>query len=217
MKKIFAAALAAVMVLSLFSACSKEEAPGETYSGVLTKVRLGMPMNKIISLNSGREMYYESETQIWCVNPDTDLMEIRELIPEDKQFYYAEDSLITYNFKYDEGDDTNYLVSYMEEVPCMLDRATAETYYNDKITRLKAKYGAGDDAVHSTVTGVEGVDMTLINETVMTLPSFKLTFVMNLTYDTVDAVEDYYGTYYSIEVKSLENKTAVDVSGSSEK
>lgn len=216
MKKIFAAALAAVMIFSSFSACSKEEAAEDTYSGVLTKVRLGMPMNKIVSLNSGREMYYESETEIWCVNPDTDLMEIRELIPEDKQFYYVEDSLITYNFKYDEGDDTNYLVSYMEEVPCMLDRATAETYYNDKISRLKAKYGVDNDSVHSTVTGDELVDMTLVNETVMTLPSFKLTFVMNLTYDTVDGVDDFYGTYYSIEVKSLENKTAVDVSGSSE-
>ncbi len=217
MKKFFAAALAAVMAVSVFSACNKEEAAEEVYSGVLTKVRLGMSKSKIVSLNSGRDLYYENDSQIWCVNPDTDLMEIKELIPEDKQFYYVEDSLITYNFKYDESDDENYLISYQEEVPCMLDRITAENYYNDKIKRLKAKYEVvGEDAVHSTVTGVDGVDMTLVNETVITLPSFKVTFEMDLTYDTVDGAEDYYGTYYSIEVKSLENKTAVDVSVSEE-
>lgn len=217
MKKFFAAALAAVMAVSVFSACNKEEAAEEVYSGVLTKVRLGMSKSKIVSLNSGRDLYYENDSQIWCVNPDTDLMEIKELIPEDKQFYYVEDSLITYNFKYDESDDENYLVSYQEEVPCMLDRTTAEKYYYDKIERLKAKYEiTGEDAVKSTLIGADGVDMTLVNETVFTLPSFKVTLEMDLTYDTVDGVEDYYGTYYSIEVKSLENKTAVDVSVSEE-
>ena len=217
MKKLLAVILAAVMSAAVFGGCSKEEAPAEdTYNGVLTKVRLGMPMNKIIQLNSGHDMYYESDTVIWCVNPDTDLMEIRSLIPAEDLFYYAEDSLITYDFKYSEKDEEHYLQSYMEEVHCKIDRETAEQYYKDKAARLKAKYTPADDSVSSTITGTEGVDLNLYYTTTMTLSSFKITFIMELTFDTVDTIEDYYATCYSIEIEELANKTPVEVENEEE-
>ncbi len=217
MKKILAAVMAAFMITASFAGCSKqEEIPEDTYNGVLTKVRLGMPMNKIISINSGTDLYYESDTEIWCVNPDTDLMEIRALIPAENQFYYAEDSLITYSFRFDETDQENYLNGYIEEVPCMLDRVTAEKYYEDKKARLMAKYSATEENVTSTITGTEDVDLNLDYTTTMTMSSFELIFTMQLTYDVVDGVEGYYGTYYSIEIKELANKTAVEQGDSEE-
>ncbi len=213
MKKITALLLVILSALTLFGGCKKDDAaPVETYTGVLSKVRLGMPMKKIVALNSGSELYYDSDTEIWCVSTDTDLMEIRDRIPADSQFFYADDSLITYTFKYNEDDGENYLTAYMEEVPCKLDRKTAEDYYKYKKEALIAKYAPEEGAVVSTVTGTEGVDLTLDNVTVMTLSSFEVTLTMQLTYDTVDGVEDYFGTYYSIKIKELANKTAVEVS-----
>ena len=133
MKKLTALLLVILSALTLFGGCKKDDtAPVETYTGVLSKVRLGMPMKKIVALNSGSELYYDSDTEIWCVSTDTDLMEIRDRIPADAQFYYADDSLITYTFKYNENDGENYLTAYMEEVPCKLDRKTAEDYYKYK-------------------------------------------------------------------------------------
>lgn len=218
MKKLLSVLTAAVIMMSGLTACSKEEESAETeYAGVLTKVRLGMPMSKIISLNSDTEMYYESDTEIWCVNTDTDLMEIKNLIPEENQFYYVEDSLITYKFKFDEGDQENYLTGYIEEVPCMLDRATAEKYYEDKKAAIAKKYNCSDESIQSSKTGTEGVDLNIDYVTGMTLSSFEIIFTMQTTYDIVDGVEDYFGTYYSIELKELKNKTAVPDTGSSSK
>ncbi len=217
-KKIIAAAAAAMIAVTAFCACNKSEdteaADESAYSGVLTKVRLGMPMNKIISLNSGTELYYENDTEIWCVNPDTDLMEIRNLIPADNQFYYAEDSLITYKFRVDKTDQQNYLQGYIVEMPCKIDRATAEKYYSDKGAALTAKYEVPAESVRSTVTGTENVDMNVDYKTTMTLSSFEVILTMRLTYDTVDGVSDYYGTYYSVELKELANKTEVEVDAS---
>lgn len=211
MKKFTAMLLVILSALSLFCGCKKEESPVDNYTGVLSKVRLGMPMKKIIALNSGSELYYDSDTEIWCVSTDTDLMEIKNRIPADSQFFYADDSLITYTFKYSESDGENYLTAYMEEIPCKLDRKTAEEYYKYKKAALISKYAPAEEAVVSTVTGTEGVDLTLDNVTVMTLSSFEVTLTMQLTYDTVDGVEDYFGTYYSVKIKELANKTAVEV------
>ncbi|MCM1523860.1 MAG: hypothetical protein NC120_05320 [Ruminococcus sp.] len=215
MKKFAAALLAAVMSLSVFTACSKEEEAAEEYNGVLSKIRLGMPMSSVLNYNSGCEIYYESDTEVWCVNTDADLMEIRERIPEGDQFYYAEDALLTYRFRYDEADDKNYLEGYQEEVVCMMSRQDAMDYYDAKAERLKTKYSPGEDAVKSTVTGAEGVDLNLDYVTTMTMPTFEVIFTLELTYDTVNGVDDYYGTYYSIEVNELKNKTPVDVSETS--
>ncbi|MGN1136811.1 MAG: hypothetical protein ACI4SF_11390 [Oscillospiraceae bacterium] len=209
-KKVLAVLISSLMLCSVMAGCSSDKAELEdTYEGVLTKVRLGMPLNKVVSLNSGHDMYYETDTQIWCVNDDTDLMEIRDLIPADSGFYYADDSLITYNFTYNQADDTYYLNGYLEEVPCLISRETAESYYSSKIEQLKTKYSAAEAV--STITGTEDVDLTLDYVTRMTLSSFEVIFTMELTYDTVDAVDGYYGTYFCIEVKELANKTAVEV------
>lgn len=210
LKKVLAVLISTLMLCSVMAGCSSDKAELEdTYEGVLTKVRLGMPLNKVVSLNSGHDMYYETDTQIWCVNDDTDLMEIRDLIPADSGFYYADDSLITYNFTYNESDDTYYLNGYLEEVPCLISRETAESYYSSKIEQLKTKYSTADAV--STITGTEDIDLTLDYVTRMTLSSFEVIFTMELTYDTVDAVDGYYGTYFCIEVKELANKTAVEV------
>lgn len=214
MKKIFALLMAAVMSAVMFTACGEEEAAVDEYSGVLSKVRLGMPMSKILQLNSDVELYYDNQTEIWCVNTDTDIMELRELIPAENQFYYVDDSLITYSFRFDDADQDHYLEGYLEEAPCLIDRETAEKYYADKTARLKAKYGAAEDDVKTTVTGTEDVDLNLDYVTIMTLSSFEVIFTMRLTYDTVDAAEGYYATYYSIEVNELKNKTAVEVAQS---
>lgn len=211
MKKFAAALLAAVMSLSLFSACSKEEEVTEEYTGVLTKIRLGMPMSSVLNYNSNCDIYYESDTEVWCVNTDADLMEIRDLIPEEDQFYYAEDALLTYRFRYDEGDDKNYLEGYQEEVVCLMARQDAMDYFDKKTERLKAKYTPDEGSVKQTVTGAEGVDLNLDYVTTMTMPTFEVIFTLELTYDTVNGVDDYYGTYYSIEVKELKNKTPVEV------
>lgn len=218
LKKLLSGAAAMMMILSLFAGCSDSESTEpDDYSGVLTKVRLGMPMDKVISLNSSVQMYYENDQVIWCINPDTDLMEIKNVIPDGEGFYNVDDSLITYNFKYDEKEDENYLTGYIEEVQCMLDRETATKYYEDKIKRLKAKYSCPQESVSSTTTGTEGVDLNLDYKTKMTLSSFDLVLTMRLTYDTVNGVEGYYATYYGIEVNELKNKTAVpDESISSE-
>ena len=210
LKKLLSGVITLVMALSLFAGCSDSEEPAaDDYSGVLTKVRLGMPMHKVISLNSSVQMYYENDTVIWCVNPDTDLMELKEIIPNEEGFYNVDDSLITYTFKYNEQDDENYLTGYIEEIQCVLDRETGTKYYEDKKERLMSKYSCPKESAVSSVTGTEGVDLNLDYKTKLTLSSFDLVLTMRLTYDTVDGVEGYYATYYSIDVNELKNKTAV--------
>lgn len=206
---------AAVMSAAVFTGCGKgdEEVVESTYSGVLTKIRLGMPQNKVIALNNQEEMYYESDTKLWCVNPDTDIMEVKALIPEDSQHFYCDDSLITYEFEYNEGEDEYYLDSYMEEVVCLIDKNVAKEYYDRKLLELSSKYGATE--YNTTQTGTDGVDMNLVYETVMSLSSFSVTTSMTYTYDTVDGKDDYYCTHLSIAVQELENKEAVEISSAS--
>ena len=47
------------------------------------------------------------------------------------------------------------------------------------------------------------------------MSSFDLVLTMRHTYDTVNGVDGYYATYYSIDVNELRNKSAVPDSGSS--
>lgn len=215
LKRIAAAAAAAVMITAAFTGCGKKEETAETeetaYSGVLTKIRLGMPQNKVIALNNQKEMYYESDTELWCVNPDTDIMEVRSLVPADSQYYYCDDSIITYKFKYDSEDDEYVLNDYMEEVVCLLPKDTAMDYYNGKLEELSKKYNCGEYSINQT--GTENVDMTLEYTTVMNLSSFSVTSSMTYTYQTVDGVDDYYCTHLSVDIKELANKTAVQVGG----
>ena len=88
MKKFISLLLAVLMCALTFCACSKDkesdEAAESVYSGILTKLRLGMSMKKIISLqDSSIKLYNETDTEIWSINPDTDIMEIRNVIPAD--------------------------------------------------------------------------------------------------------------------------------------
>lgn len=218
MKKLTAVLLAVLMSVLALAGCSKkEEVTLEEYTGVLSRVRLGMPINKVFALMDSSEAYFESDTEIWYVNNDTDLMEIKSMIPEDSQFFYTDDSLITFNFRTEGTANDRYLESYLEELPCKVSRETAMSYYEAKKESLVAKFSPDPTAVSTTMTGSEGVDMNLDYSTVMTLSSFEVTFNMELTYDTVDGIEDYYGTFFSIEVKELKNKTAIDLNSEEKK
>lgn len=217
MKKTISLLLAVLMCIMTFSACGKDKeasASESSYSGILTKLRLGMNLNKIISLqDKSTELYYETDTEIWSINPDTDLMEIRNVIPADNAYYYADDSIITYYFTHDDKQDDYFLNAFMEEVTCVIDRKTAESYFNTKKEELAKKYGA---TPKGTLTGTEGVDQTLVYVETYTCNTFTVEFTMNLTYDTVNDVDDYYATFFSIKLSELANKTAVTLESSKE-
>lgn len=214
MRKFLPVILALIMTLTCFTACGgddeAEAAETPAYSGILTKIKLGMPLTKVVSLNAGNnvELYYETDTCIWSVNPDTDLMEIRNLLTEGEQFYYVDDSVITYNFKTVKGDEEIYLNNYLSEVHCLLDRATAEKYFETKTAELKAKHGVEPIG---RMTGTENVDMEVNYIQRFDCPSYTLTFTMTEKYDTVNGVDGYYGSYFSIDVKEKEVKTEVEI------
>lgn len=213
MKKFLSVLITLIMTLTCFSACGggEEEASGELpeYSGILTKIKLGMPLTKIISLTPDSvELYYETDTCIWSVNPDTDLMEIKTRLAEGEQHYYVDDSVITYNFRTVKGDEEIYLTDYLSEVHCLLDRETAEAYFADKTVDLGKKHGV--DPV-GTMTGTEGIDMELTYKQKYDCTSYVLTFTMVEKYDTVNGVDGYYGSYYSIDVKEKEVKAETEI------
>lgn len=216
MKKFLTAFLAMVLSVTCFTACGGgEDTPAEesAYTGILTKVKLGMPLTKIITLNQekGVDLNYETDTVIWSQNPDTELMEIRELIPTESAYYYVDDSLITYTFETRKGDDEIYLTSYMAEAYGLLDRKTAEEYYEKKTAELQTKHGV--EAAKS-IKGTEDIDLEVDYISRFSCASYDLTFTMREKYDTVDGVDGYYGSYFSIEVKEKENKEEVAVQGS---
>ena len=64
------------------------------------------------------------------MNDDTDLLaDTKALIPADDQFFYTGDSIITYNFRTQKGDEEIYLNGYSEEVHCLIERTAAEEYF----------------------------------------------------------------------------------------
>lgn len=214
-RKIFALLCTAVICMFSLAACgSEEEVPESEYAGVLTKIRLGMPQSKVLALNNQNEVYYESDTEIWCINADTDIMEMKDLIPSDSQYYYCDDSVITYRFAFDKSKNDYLLDGYSEEAVCLIDRETAEDYYEKKLRELAGKYGVADYV--TTQRGTENVDMVLELETPMTLSSFTVTATMTYTYDTVDGVDGYYCTHFKIDIEELANKAAVAVGGVTE-
>ena len=207
--------LAAVMTAVSLTGCGKkeeEEAEDTGYSGVLSKIKLGMPQKKVITVNNQKEMYYESDTILWCINPDTDIMEVRDIIPADQGYCFCDDSVITYEFKFNEKDNENYLTSYTEEVSCLIDRETAQKYYDDKVDQLRKKYHSD---YSTTQTGTEGIDLNLLLHTELPLSSFAVYIDMTLTYDTVEGVDAYWCKHLSITVKELANKTAVPIAAGS--
>lgn len=214
MKKILAVILTLAMALCCFTACGKDEeaaAPEESYAGILTKVKLGMPLTKIVSLQpDGVELYYEDDVTIWSVNTDTELMEIRNLIPAEDAYFYADDSIITYNFRTVKGDEEIYLDGYMSEVTCLLDRETATKYFESKTAELAKKHGAEPVGA---MTGTEGMDMNLTYTQKYDCPSYNIVFTMVETYDTVNGVDGYYGTYFAIEIIEKAVKTETEIGG----
>ena len=217
-RKFFSAILAAVLALACFTACGDKEGTvsENAYTGILTRVKLGMPLTKIVTLQpDGVELYYETDTQIWSINNDTELREIASLIPENSEYYYADDSIITYNFRTVKGDDEIYLNGYMQEIGCLIDRETAENYFAAKTLELENKHGEHT----GTVTGIEDIDMDLIYKETFDCPSYTVVFSMTETYDTVDSVEGYYGTHFAIEITEKEVKEEIvnNVEGSESK
>lgn len=216
MKKFLTAFLAMALAVTCLTACGggDDDAPAEAtgYNGILTKVKLGMPLNKIISINQSYNvnLNYETDTVIWSQNPDTELMEIRGLIPTESAYYYVDDSLITYTFETRKGETEIYLTSYMSEAYGLLDRKTAESYYETKTAELAKKHGV--EAVQS-VKGTEDIDLEVNYISRYSCASYDLTFTMREKYDTVDGVDGYYGSYFCIEIKEKANKEEVAASG----
>lgn len=216
MKKFLTAFLAMALAATCLTACGggDDDAPAETtgYNGILTQIKLGMPLTKIISTNQkyNVDLNYETDTVIWSQNPDTELMEIRDLIPAESAYYYVDDSLITYVFETRKGDTEIYLTSYMSEAYCLLDRKTAEEYYEKKTAELQAKHNA--EPVKS-IKGTEDIDLEVDRISRFSCASYDLTFTMREKYDTVDGVDGYYGSYVCIEVKEKINKEEVPADG----
>ncbi len=217
MKKLLTVILALTMALTCFTACGgDDEAAPETpaYSGILTKVKLGMPLTKVVSLNANNnvELYYETDTCVWSINPDTELMELKSRLPEGEQFYYVDDSIITYNFKTVKGTEEMLLNNYVSEVHCLVDRDTARKFFDDKTAELSKKHGVEPVG---TQTGTEDIDMEITYKQTFNCTSYVLTFSMVEKYDTVNGVDGYYGSFFSIDVKEKEVKdeTAIQTDG----
>lgn len=216
MKKFLTVFLAMALAVTCLAACKKEEDAGSedsaAYSGILTKVKLGMPLTKIISINQQNNvnLNYETDTVIWSQNPDTELMEIRELIPAESAYYYVDDSLITYNFETRKGDDEIYLNGYMSEVYCLLDRDTAKKYFDEKTAELAKRHNVEPSGAQ---IGTEDIDLEIDYVQRYSCPSYDLIFTRTDKYDTVDGVEGYYGSHFSIEVKAKVNKEETPIDG----
>lgn len=216
MKKALSVFLALFMCMVLFTACGDDKKSDEAveYSGILTKVKLGMPLSKITALQPDNvELYYDDDTTIWCLNTDTDVaQDITALIPADDQYYYTGDSFIIYYFKTQKGDDEIYLKGYTEELHCLMDRVTAEEYFTSKTEQLVKKHCVAEgQSAHGTMTGTEGIDMDLIYSQSISASSYDITFSMTLSYDTVNGEEGYYAKKFELSLIEKEVKDSVNI------
>ena len=217
MKKILSVLTAIIMTAVCFTSCSKDEAAvsENAYSGILTKVKLGMPMTKIVGLQPDNvTLNFETDTRLWSVNTDTELMELRDVIPADNPVYYVEDSLITYDFKTVKGDENIYLRGYMSEAYCCIERQTARDFFDRKTAELAARHGV---EASGSQTGTEDMDMELVYTQKYDCSSYSVTFIMKEKYDTVEGVDGYYGSYFSIEVKEKDVKAETPITTESGK
>lgn len=211
MKKFFSVLTALIMTALCFTACNKDESelPENVYSGILTKVKLGMPLTTVTRLQPDNvTLNFETDTRLWSVNTDTELMELREVVPADNPVYYVEDSIITYDFKTVKGDENIYLCGYMSEAYCCLERQTARDFFDKKTAELAAKHGVEPTGVQ---TGTEGMDMELVYTQRYDCTSYTLIFTMKEKYDTVEGVDGYYGSYFSMEIKEKEVKAETPI------
>jgi hypothetical protein len=221
-KKMLALAVCAALLTLSLSACGDDDALAldDTYAGILAKVRIGMTLKQVKSLQRPAvNLYFASDTVVWGVDNDIELMELTTLLPQqedDQMFYYVDDSkaIVTYYLKKPPGgseeQDDLLLTGFSQEVACMLDRELGNAYFKAKTDALVAKH-APDATPATTVTGVEDIDLNLVTEMTLSCPSYDLTFDMTETYTTVNDVTAYYVTHYSIQImeKAVKDTTAV--------
>jgi hypothetical protein len=195
------------------TACNKDEAPEiPPYAGILTKVRLGMPESRVISLQpESTELFYQTGNDyiMWSVNPDTEIQRLRDLLPPDDLYYYTDDSIITYYLKDNEDKTEKVLDGYMQEVYCIVPRNIAVDFYNAQVKYLAEKYGVESKG---TRRGTEDVDLELNFKEVYDCPSSTVTFEATFTSDTVNGVNDYYGTHFAITLMGKETQTEIGIS-----
>lgn len=216
MKRFFAVIVSMALALTCLSGCKKDDAAADdsAYSGILTKIKLGMPVTEVLKRQPDNvTVNYESDTVLWSVNPDTEIMEIRDLIPAESAFYYVDDSIITYTFDAPKGGAEMTLTGYMSEVHGLIDRETAENYFDTKGKALQVKHGVEPIEVK---TGTEDMDNELSRIKRYSCASYNLTFTLTEKFDTVDGVEGYYGSFLSLEV-TAKAKEEIPVSGDSAK
>lgn len=214
MKRIFAVLLSLLTCVMLLAACGEEAADESSYSGILTKIKLGMPLTKIVTMQpDGVELYWEDDTTIWSINTDTDLMaDVSALVPADDMYYYSDDSIITYQFKTKKGDEEIYLKGYSEEVHCLLDRTAAQEYFDKKTAELLKKHCVDEGSVAGgSMVGTEDIDMELVYSQKISASSYDLVFSMTLTYDTVNDVAGYYATQFKIDINEKDVKGEVAI------
>jgi hypothetical protein len=207
-KRFFAIVLSVLMILAV-TACGEAETEIPPYEGILTKVRLGMPESKVVALQpEDAELYYQTGNDyiMWSVNPDTEIQSLRDYLPADDLYYYCDDSIITYYLKDNEEKTGKVLSGYMQEVYCVVPRDIAVNFYNAQVKYLTEKYGIEPSG---SGTGIEDIDLELNYKEVLVGSSFTVTFTATFTSETVNGVNDYYGTHFSLSLTG--NDTLAEV------
>ena len=218
-KKILTAALIAVLTFALAACGSKKSNIDleDDYDGILTKVRLGMPLSQVAGMQRvGVTLYYETDRIVWSNDPDIELMQLKSLLPAsgdaDQMLYYVDDTtaIITYYFKAVPGREELLLKGFSEEVSCLLNRETGNAYFR-AMSELLMKRHNPEAELRPYMIGVEGVDKIIVTSVVIDCPSYDVTFSMTETYDEVNGIADYYVTHFKIALMEKEIKDPVAV------
>jgi hypothetical protein len=208
-------------MLLVLTACagSEETDPAESdatvtaaavYSGILTKVRLGMTESKIISMiPDSSPLNYQDDYELWTVDSDTNMQKIRDYLPEGDLNYYADDSLITFFLKDKNGSPEKILSGYMEEVYGVFSQDASVKFYNDTIARLEEEFGVTPTG---TMSGEQGIDEELTLKQVYDCPSATVTFICTYKWQTVNEKDDYYGSSFSVKLmgKTIKDEVALE-------
>jgi hypothetical protein len=217
------AVLCALLTSLVFSACNSDKGDGEAdpnttaaetittaYSGILSKVRIGMTESKILSMIAdGVPVYYQDDYEMWTVDPDTNVQKIRDYIPKDNLVYFADDSIITYYLKDQQGNPDKILTGFMEEVYGVFPQEESVDFYNDTIDRLTEEFGVEPTG---TMSGTQGIDEEILLKQVYDCPSATVTFYCTYRWQTVNEIEDYYGYYFAVKLmgKTIKEEVALD-------
>jgi hypothetical protein len=220
MKKAAVVLLCMAFLVVSFSACNSEEPvdPAATeaapaYAGILTKIRLGMTETKVISmLPDSVPLYYQDDFEMWSIDPDTNMQNVRTYLPADDLTYYADDSIITYYFKSQNGNPDHILTGYMEEVHGVFPQDASIKFYDDTAKRLQEEYGV---TPIGTQTGTEGIDSEIQLKQVYDCPSATITFYCTYSWQNVNGIDDYYGSYFAVKLmgKTIKEEVALASDG----